>query len=347
MRTFAIAAVATTTVLANDKPVEVYIMMGQSNCVGEGKISGDADGSLEYAVKTKGLYPYLVDDNGDWKVSDAVRNVFIMTSGDTVPGRLQHNEWMTVNTTVKPKSSNHNSLGLEFGIGHALEEFSDAPVMILKSCIGNRALGWDLLPPQGEQFDYTDSKNTTWTYAGYGDSPARWEKGTTPVPIGWHAGLQYDGDTANAQYILDELDTYYPGATEYKIAGFFWWQGDRDSRDDALASRYEHNLVYLIDSLRSQFNTPKAPFVTVSLGQSVKGDTNGAGKILDAMLAVDGDSGKYPQYTGNVAAVYSHPYSKGSASGSHYGKNAETYMEIGQATGAAMVGLLQASQIAV
>merc|ERR1711957_924790 len=216
-------------------------------------------------------YQYLVDDNGDWKVSDAVRNVFIMTSGDTVPGRLQHNEWMTVNTTVKPKSSNHNSLGLEFGIGHALEEFSDAPVMILKSCIGNRALGWDLLPPQGEQFDYTDSKNTTWTYAGYGDSPARWEKGTTPVPIGWHAGLQYDGDTANAQYILDELDTYYPGATNYKIAGFFWWQGDRDSRDDALASRYEHNLVYLIDSLRSQFKTPNAPFVSLSWAVSEGG----------------------------------------------------------------------------
>jgi len=342
---FALLSVAPIVVAA--KPVEVYIMMGQSNCVGEGKIDGDSDGSLEFAVKNKGLYQYLVDENGDWKTFDTIRNVFIMGSGDKVPGRLQHNEWMTANVSAKPQGSNHKTLGLEFGIGHALREYSDAPVMILKSCIGNRALGWDLLPPKGEQFEYVDTKkNTTWIYAGYGESPARWEKGTTPQPITWHAGLQYDGDIGNAHYILDNLDTYYPGATDYKIAGFFWWQGDRDSRDDALASRYEHNLVYLIDALRSEFDT-SAPFVTVSLGQSVKGDTNGAGKILDAMLAVDGNSGKYPQYKGNVVAVYSHPYSKGGSSGGHYNKNAETYMEVGQATGAAMVGLLKGSQISV
>jgi len=337
------ATMLSSVALANADAVQVYIMMGQSNCVGEGNINGLQEGTLENAVKNKGLYQYLVDGDGNWTSRDDVRNVFIMGSGDTVPGRMQHNEWMTADTTAKPKSSNHNTVGLELGIGHALGEYLDEPVMVLKSCIGNRALGWDLLPPQGEQFEYVDSKNTTWIYAGYGESPARWEKGSTPKPIGWHAGLQYDGDTGNAKYILDNLDTYYPGATEYKISGFFWWQGDRDSRDDALASRYEHNLVYLIDSLRSQFNAPNAPFVTVTLGQSVIGDTNGAGKILDAMMAVDGDSGKYPKYAGNVKTVYSHPYSKGGSSGGHYNKNAETYMEIGQVTGDAMVELLKGS----
>jgi len=31
--------------------------------------------------------------------------------------------------------------------------YSEAPVMILKSCIGNRALGWDLLPPGSKEFE--------------------------------------------------------------------------------------------------------------------------------------------------------------------------------------------------
>jgi len=70
------------------------------------------------------------------------------------------------------------------------------------------------------------------------------------------------------------------------------------------------------------------------------GDTNGGGKILDAMLAV-ADATKYPEFEGNVAAVYTHPLSKGGSSGAHYGVNAETYMNIGEAMGAAMVGLLQ------
>ena len=55
--------------------------------------------------------------------------------------------------------------------------------------------------------------------------------------------LQWDGDTANAQHILDELPTYYPGATKYEVAGFFWWQGDKDSRDMGLSShrRWSHS----------------------------------------------------------------------------------------------------------
>ena len=43
---------------------------------------------------------------------------------------------------------------------------------------------------------------------------------------------------------------------------------------------------------------------------------------------------------GNVAAVDSHPLSMGSSSGAHYGGNAETYMNVGEAMGKAMVGLL-------
>ena len=47
------------------------------------------------------------------------------------------NEWMTVS----------GNIGVEMGIGHHLGEAIDAPVLILKSAIGNRSLGWDLLPP--------------------------------------------------------------------------------------------------------------------------------------------------------------------------------------------------------
>jgi len=309
--------------------------MGQSNMLGEGKIAGTTNGTLEYACKTEKKYPYLLDSAGEWSVSKTVRNVFIMGSGNSTfeKSRLQQNEWMS----AKSKKS---SIGPELGIG---SKFTTGKTMLLKSCIGNRALGWDLLPPGSPEFEYDrTAKNgtkTTYTYAGYHESPASWVKGTTPKPIGWVAGCQYDGDTANAAHIVANLGTYYPDATDYEIAGFFWWQGDRDSRDMALASHYEENLVRLIKALRTQFKAPNAKFVTASLGQTPKGSTDGGGLILDAMLAVDGTSGKYPEFKGNVAAVYSHPLSMGSSSGSHYGHNAETYMNVGEAMGAAMVGL--------
>jgi len=58
-------------------------------------------------------------------------------------------------------------------------------------------------------------------------------------------------------------------------------------------------------------------------------------------MAVDGKSGKYPEFKGNVATVYTNPLSKGGASNGHYGGNAETYMNVGEGMGKAMVELLK------
>jgi len=314
------------------KPVQVFILMGQSNMLGFGKISGaDKPGTLEHATKLENLYPFLVDDEGNWTERKDVRNVRVMGSG-TGAMRLFNNEWMTIKG---------RAIGPEIGIGHHVGNLLDEPVLILKSCIGNRALGWDLLPPGSEGFEFTDDKDVTWVHPGYKGTPERWEKGTEPKKIGWYAGMQYDGDIARAKNVLAELDKYYPGAKGYEVAGFFWWQGDRDSRSAALSSRYEKNLVHLIKQLRKDFNAPNAKFVCASLGQTQKGATDGGGKILEAMLAVDGQSGKYPEFKGNVAAVYTHPLSKGGSSGGHYGGNAETYMNVGEAMGKAMVEMLE------
>ena len=316
------------------KPVQVYILLGQSNMLGFGRVGGDNDCTLEHAVKSKKLYPYLIDDAGNWIERKDVRNVRVMGSG--LGGSRQfNNEWMTIKG---------GRIGPEIGIGHHVGEATDAPVLILKSCIGNRALGWDLLPPGGEGFEFTDSKGVTWVHPGYKVTPERWKKGEEPKKIKWYAGMQYDGDIARAKKVLSELDKFYPDAKSYEVAGFFWWQGDRDSRSEALSSRYEKNLVHLIKTLRKDFNAPNAKFVCASLGQSKKGATDGGGKILNAMLAVDSDSGKYAEFKGNVAAVYTHPLSKGGSSGGHYGGNAETYMNVGEAMGKAMVELLKAGK---
>ena len=52
------------------KPVQVYIMMGQSNMSGMGKKE-----TLEKAVKEKKKYPYLIDADGKWTARSDVRFV--------------------------------------------------------------------------------------------------------------------------------------------------------------------------------------------------------------------------------------------------------------------------------
>jgi len=317
------------------KPVQVYILLGQSNMVGAGRITGDKEGSLERAVKTKKKYPYLVDDAGNWTERKDVRYAFVMGTGGKV-GKPRSNQWLTV--------SGMRKIGPEIGIGCYLGQAVDAPVLILKSCIGNRCLGFDLLPPGSEQFEFEEKdkktgKTKTMVHAAY-KGFGIWEKGTEPPTKGWYAGCQYDSDVAGAKMLLKSLDKYYPGAKEYEVAGFFFWQGDKDRYRAVWGDRYEVNLVNLIKALRNDFNAPNAKFVCATLGQTKKGTAGNEGKILEAQLAVS-DPKKHPEFKGTVATVYTNPLSMGGASNGHYGGNAETYMNVGEAMGKAMADLLK------
>ena len=81
-----------------------------------------------------------------------------------------------------------------------------------------------------------------------------------------------------------------------------------------------------------------------TLGESTKGCGGHGGLVLDAQLAVDGNSGKYPEFKGNVATIYSHPMAQGGSGNGHYGGKAEVYMDVGEAMGQAMLDLLRNKQ---
>jgi len=362
------------------KPVKVFILLGQSNMIGAGRISaadkGGPEGSLEFAVKNKMKYPYLVDEAGNWVERQDVRNVFLITANDVT--ETNHNEWLKVGAE---NGKSAGKLGVEFSVGHMLGNAFEEPIMLLKSCIGNRSLGHDLLPPGSQGYDFVikekqgkEEKEVTYTYAGYHERPVRWVKGEKPAspatgpdtpvkydsgygdmskpkagkPVPpttlnpWHSGIQYDWDIGAAKKALAELETYYPGAKKYEVAGFFFWQGEKDCGDPGLAAHYEANLVRFINQLRKDFNAPNAKFVLGTLGEHIKGSATGPlGDVLNAHLAVDGTSGKYPEFKGNVATIYTHDMARGGSGNGHYGGNAEVYMDVGEAMGRAMVELLK------
>ena len=337
-------------------PVHVFILGGQSNMIGLGHIRPPSNPkTLEYAVQKKHLYPFLTDTSGAWAVFPTIRFVQVISGRgaglskahwdaywhthsltDPMPKNMMntlYNQWMTV--------KGHRFIGPEFGIAHELAKVVRGPILLLKSCNGNRSIGWDLLPPGSQNEFYTDKQGRVWEYAAYGQSPNRWIKGATPKPIGWYAGKEYDMDVTFAKYVLANLQNYYPGAKSYRIAGFFFWQGDKDRYDPGYAAHYEKNLEAYIEAVRKDFGVPKSPFVLATLGQDVKGRTRGNdGLILKAQLAI-ANALKHPEFTGNVATVYTHPLSLGGASNGHYNGNAQTYMNVGLAMGKAMDKLLE------
>lgn len=109
-------------------------------------------------------------------------------------------------------------------------------------------------------------------------------------------------------------------------------------------SVYVHPPFSCAASFSRRYGSPNAKFVTASLGETARGATDNGGLILDAMENV-ANATKYPAFKGNVAAVYTHPleHTPG-ASGGHYGKDAQTYMNVGEAMGMAMVNLLKGDE---
>ena len=309
--------------LEGDKKVPFKITYFTKQANGLGWIVRlDVPGALSTMVKFEGMYPYLIDSNKQWVSREDVWYRGVVTAVGN-----------------RPLGVSGGRIGPEIGFGHAVGNFFDEPVLLLKTSQGNRSLSWDFLTPGSKQFEYKGK-----IYAGYKQTPLSWDKGTTPKPINWYAGKQYDDCIGAAHEVLRNFDKEFPHwkGRGYEIKGFAWWQGDKDRYVEAHAVRYEKNLVRLIKTLRTEFNAPKAKFVVATLGQTAKDAQPSNEKlILNAQLAVDGTTGNYPEFKGNVSTVYTHPLSQGGASNSHYNGNAQTYMDVGLAMGEAMVRLLE------
>lgn len=322
--------------------------MGQSNMVGMGDIEpADQPGTLTTLTKSERKHPYLLDATGQWSVR---RDVHYYDARVRKGGPLT-------------ATSNGRSIGPELGFGFVLGQLLAEPVLVLKSCTGNRSLGWDLLPPGSERHaaEVTErgGQKATKVFAGYKDRPDSWVMdkarglatepppwldAKTGKPIEWYAGKQYDDDLANAKAALADLARIYPSYQRqgYEIAGFVFWQGHKD-QNAVHAARYEQNLKRLIPSLRKDYSAPDAKFV-LATGCGNPGREGFGLQIAEAQLAI-GDAQKHPEFAGNVKAVDTRDLWRAvdvspKNQGHHYNRNAETYLETGLRLGWAMAELL-------
>jgi len=333
--------VKTTYTLEGGKPYPFKLTFLTRDVISAGWYSRtDIPGTLGTLVKEQKRYPFLLDNESRWSVRKDVYYYDARTKKGSPLSALSNNDG--------------GSVGPELGFGNIMGQLIDEPVLVLKSCIGNRGLGWDLLPPGSKRFA-EDGK----VYAGYGEKPPVWDadpaKGaaTEPPPwvdkngkpVEWHAGLQYDLDLADAKAALATLAKIYPDykGQGYEIAGFVWWQGHKD-QSAVYASHYEQNLVNLIKSLRKDYEAPNAPFA-LAVGCGNPGRESFGLQIAEAQLAMN-DATKHPGFAGNVKCVDSRDFWREAAvspreQGFHYNRNAETYVEVGLSLGWAMADLLK------
>jgi alpha-galactosidase len=306
-------------------PFRITYLTGNANGLGW-LYRTDIPGTLHTLVKMQGKFPHLVDDDGNWTVRSDVTYKGVISAVGQGP--------LTVGLQG-------NTIGPELQFGHVMGHCHDEPVLIIKASIGNRSLGWDILPPGSERFTFEGR-----TYAGYKDTPASWVEGEPKKNVNWYAGKQYDDYTKAVHEVLDNFDTLFPAYKDqgYEVAGFVWWQGHKDGGSAGHISRYEENLVSLIKAWRREFEAPNAPWAIATVGFGGHGMPENYVKILQAQMAV-ADPKRHPELAGTVTTVDIRGFwRKVEASprnqGYHYNRNAETYMLVGDALGRGMVRLL-------
>lgn len=116
--------------------VKVFILAGQSNMVGAGRVEGDparneGKGSLSYLAENDPKYKHLRKKSGAWVERDDVSVWFLERKGDLAPGF----------------GSNGGTIGPELGFGDVVGDAFDEPVLLIKTAWGGKSLAVDFRPP--------------------------------------------------------------------------------------------------------------------------------------------------------------------------------------------------------
>jgi hypothetical protein len=298
---------------AGPKPLQVFVLAGQSNMEGpavvdlDGKDYNGGKGTLKHLLKDPAKGPmlrHLADGKGGWAVRDDVWVRYQPEKGPVKAGPLAPG--------FTPYGGKHH-FGPELQFGHVLGDHFDNQVLLIKTAWGGKSLYKDFRPPSS----------------------------------GGAVGPYYKKMIVEVRAALADLKKDFPAydGKGYELAGFVWYHGWNDGVDPKNAiPEYEKNLANLIEDVRKDLKAPKMPVVIGEMtGPWVKAPGAWA-TLRKAQAAAAARKG----FEGNVLFVETHDFVRDPKDSPHPGHghheygNAETYFLVGDALGKGMKKLLPA-----
>jgi alpha-galactosidase len=311
------------------KPVRIYLLSGQSNMTGRGKLgdlnkpASDQKATLvRYIKDSRNFDKYRFLHEGPNKTPEGwtVRDDVFVTLG----------RWPHDGTKDAGKHGGlapgfggigNKGFGPELGIGHVLGDFHQEPVVLVKIAFGANNLAKNFRPP------------------GLGGTLG--DKYPLVVKA-MHDAIEH----------LPEIIPAYKRETGYEIAGFFWNQGENDCNPE-FSLEYGKNMVNLIKDLRKEFKAPDMKVVIAVTGYggwNLEADSapsrESHQRVITAQLALP----LRPEFKTNVATVETRDFWRpnqefgGTKEGIHWNGNGESYWLMGDSMGREMVKLHQAEK---
>lgn len=291
---------AGTVTQGSTKPIEVYILAGQSNMEGHGLARIDpkrngGKGSLEYLAQdpaTRGRFGKFRKADGSWTVRDDVWIHYLGRKGKLTVGF----------------GASDDRIGPEFGFGQVIGDATDGPVLLIKVAWGGKSLAVDFRPPSS---------------------------GGKIGPYYTEVVQRTRDVLRNLKRDFPEL-----GGRSYRIAGFGWHQGWNDRFDDAFTAEYEKNLANFIRDIRRDLGVRMPFVVAeTGMGGAAEKDPTALALMRAQAAVAEHDEFKgnvgfvstRPFWRDKSVSADDQIY--------HWNLNAETYFLIGEAMGHVMLKL--------
>ena len=298
MRVPLLALFGLAAAVASAKPLQVYVLVGQSNMEGHAKVE-----TIDYIGEDPATAPLLKRMLGPDGKPAAAKNVWI--SYYTGIGEKNGEGFGPLTTgygSRQDPTKDGGKIGPEYTFGLAMERAGKGPVLLIKAAWGGKSLSYDFRSPGAGPYQRT----------------AR-DVETDKNPLA-NAGHYYRLMLAHAKQVLanpGRVCPAYDPKEGYELAGFIWLQGFNDMVDGNLYPRrpkgeagqrfapYSDYLSAFIRDVRKDLGAPKLPFVIGVMG--VGGKDPGSEDNLafrEAMAA----PAALPEFKGNVIAVRTAPF---------------------------------------
>lgn len=293
---------------AQKKPLQVYILAGQSNMQGHAKITTFEHLGMDPA--TAPMLKLMTDSTGQPKVCD---RVWISALGCGKDDREEKIGKLTAGFGASAEK-----IGPEFTFGIYAEQMTDAPILLIKTAWGGKSLNTDFRSPSAGPYEFNAEQLANIEKHKKDLSAMKTEKAKA-------TGVYYRLMLEHVKHVLGDIKRVVPNydaAQGYELAGFAWFQGWNDMVDAGTYPQrdksggydaYSVAMAHFIRDVRKDLNAPQLPFAIGVMGIGGPTADYGADQLRyqathqnfrDAMAA----PAKLPEFQGNVAAVLTEKY---------------------------------------
>jgi hypothetical protein len=297
MKSILIAILAASSLVAQAKPLKVFILSGQSNMVGMANIKTFP--AIGMDPETAPMLKDLLDQDGKPLV---LNDVYICRPGDGEGPKAPVEGFGKLQAGYG--GGRGSNIGPEYAFGIYMHKMLNEPILIIKTARGGRDLFRQFRPPSAGPLPLSEQTIAQMKAKGE-DVEAAQAKNLEEV------GYQYRWMMAYIKNVLADPKRVYPDydpEAGYEIAGFAWLQGYNDFVGGNYPnvgglkdfSEYTRLLGCFVRDIRKELNAPKMPFVVGVFGM---GGKNAEGNIV-AFRKAQAATAELPEFKGNVINVF-------------------------------------------